>query len=113
MISIEKVMEEIESPCHKGIIANIIQELNLKIDECNKIIDDDVENEKEKILQKIDDNYNISDLKKDMKKFFLFLLNQCNSINISNRNNKIINKSKNYINDDEIKRKIEDCLKYH
>ena len=113
MISIEKVMEEIESPCYKGIITNIIQELNLKIDECTKIIDDDIENEKEKILKKIDDNYNISDLKKDMKKYFLFLLNQCNSINLSSRNNKIINKSKNYINDDEIKRMIEECLKYH
>ena len=111
MISIEKAMKEEESPCYKGIIKNIIQELNLKIDESNRIIDDDIDKKKEILLRKMKDNYNVSDLKKDMKKFFEFLLNQCNSINLSSENNKIINERKTYINSNEIKRMVEECLK--
>ena len=109
MISIEKV----ESLYYQRILDNIIQKINSEIDECNKLINDDIKKEKEKILDEIKDNYKISGLENDMIYIFHFIFELYFSKYLSNNNFRIINENDYYINKNDIKKMIEECLSYY
>ena len=115
-ISIEKTIEMIESSHYKNRLKYIIKKANSSIDECNENINDNISKKKENILNKINDNFNISDLEKEMMNIFDYILDQYFSIDLSNNKLRIININNN-INDNiynninnDIKICISECL---
>ena len=89
LLSLEKAIDGIESSCYQGIIKNIIETSNLKVEEQKHIIDEKIKQKREEVFKNIENNPNFNNLKRYMNDTFIIILNQYSSINLSNINNKI------------------------
>ena len=105
--SIELAMKGVESSCYQGIINNITKTSNLKIENQEKIIKENIQNKKEEIFKTIELNPKFETVKTEINNIFIYILNQYVSISLSDKNiienendqKKISEESKNNIND--------------